>query len=191
MKRFMALLIMLVLYVSVAYADFSSYTTEKVNRYFFRTGIVIDNSNCDFAVCVDYTGEQWQIPHGNDWRIGEVCTLWLFQGKKDRGVYDAIHGGFTNMTAWEKDENALDVKCFELVTDDDYYPIDYYPVTVIINENGNGIDYNGKEWKMPATFAVNDVVTCWVWYNGTNCMNDDIIVRATYSGHAENFFRNF
>lgn len=193
MKRFIVMLILMVLCVSAAGAEISSDGLEKMNRYFFRTGIIVKNNNINYAVCVDYTGKKWKVSHGKDWRIGEVCTLWLYTNKRETGVYWALHGGHANIEAWEEDTNAFEEKYFDLITEEDYYPIHYYAVTIEVSKKGIGVDCDGKKWHLPQTcsFVKGDILTCMVWNNGTDKLSDDQIVMVTYSGHAENFFKNF
>lgn len=193
MKRFLVMLILMVVCVSMASAEISADGLEKMNRYFFRTGIIVKNNNIDYAVCVDYMGNKWKVPHGRDWRIGEVCTLWLYKNKRETGVYWAIHGGYSTIKEWGEDVRTFEEKHFELITEEEYYPVHYYAVTMVINKNGIGIDCDGKKWHLPDTcsFAKDDILTCMVWNNGTSKLSDDLIVAVTYSGHVENFFKKF
>lgn len=192
MKRIFVLILLLAMCVSIASADRAD-MMEKINRYFFRVGIVIKNDRDDYATCIDCTGKKWKISHGQEWRIGEICSLWLYTNKRETGIYWAQHGGYTNLKKWDLDEIRAEESFFDLITEEDYRPVDYYSITAVVTSENTCVDWNGKEWQFVSEYSyqVDDIIACWIWNKGTEKLKDDIIISVTYCGHAENFFKSW
>ena len=73
-----------------------------------------------------------------------------------------------------------------------YNVIDMYALTTMIVEVNNDyvvcLDFTGNEWIFDNVddWSIGDIASLLMWNNGTDIIEDDVIVQAFYGGHVPN-----
>lgn len=81
------------------------FTTATASTFYPLTTVVIDfDYSEDLVFCVDYCGNVWTFPEIEDWQIGDIASLLMWDSETDFIIDDAIievnYGGWVDPETW-------------------------------------------------------------------------------------------
>jgi len=92
MKKILTIALLTCLLPSIACA-----TNYDVTDMYALTTMVIEVNN-DYVVCLDFTGNEWTFDNIDDWLIGDIASLLMWNNEtdmiEDDVIIQAFYGGY-------------------------------------------------------------------------------------------------